>query len=288
MNQSGLSYAVEQLAQTMLALSDADLDHDWAWRYHSEGVRFALLGTYHELRALAVEIATGRAEAGQPLTIAQHTLAQYHAAYWDLLAVMLGVEDAILDTPPAEGEWSPRRVLDHIIGGDALFFTLVHFAREQQHRGEAPRNVKQEDFEALMGTEEEFDRQIAEQGLVGILNFYDGLHKRIMTEFADLSDAELNAPSLFWEGEPLSIRYRLHRFDAHLRQHTIQMVKTLAVVGPEWTEAKQLLRTVYNALAEVEGALLGNWDFKLERQEEVAAEIEARAMEIANVMSKAA
>jgi hypothetical protein len=272
----------------MLALSDADLDHDWAWRYHSEGVRFALLGTYHELRDLAVEITAGRAGAGRPITIAQHTLAQYHAAYWDLLAVMLGVEDAILDTPPAEGEWPPRRILEHVIGADALFFTLVHFARVQHRRGDSPRNIKREDFEALITTEEEFDQHMAEEGLAGILSFYDGLHQRIMSELASLSDEELNAPSLYWEGEPLSIRYRLHRFDAHLRQHTIQMVKTLAAVGPEWTEAKQLLRTVYNALAEVEGALLDNWDFMLERQQEIVAEIEARAMEIASVMSKAA
>jgi hypothetical protein len=43
----------------------------------------------------------------------------------------------------------------------------------------------------------------------------------------------------------------MHRFEEHLRQHTIQLDKTLAVVRPP-TEAHRLVRNVYNALADVE------------------------------------
>jgi hypothetical protein len=272
----------------MQVLSDVDLDRDWAWRYHAEGVRFALLGTYHELRDLAVEIMAGRATSGPPMSTAHHALAQYRAAYRDLQAVLLGVEDDILDRAPAEGEWPPRRILDHVISADAVFFTLIHLARDWYRRGETPRKLQQEDFEALLGPEELFDRQLAEHGLAGILTFYDDLHGRIVRELADLTEEELLAPSPYWEEEPVPIRFRLHRFDAHLRQHTVQMVKTLAVVGSEWTEARQLLRTVYNALAEVEGALIGAWDLNLERQRQVAREIEERATEIASVVAKAA
>jgi hypothetical protein len=45
----------------------------------------------------------------------------------------------------------------------------------------------------------------------------------------------------------------MHRFEEHLRQHTIQLDKTLAVISPP-TEAHRLIRNIYNALADVETA----------------------------------
>jgi hypothetical protein len=51
----------------------------------------------------------------------------------------------------------------------------------------------------------------------------------------------------------MPIRFRMHRFEGHLRQHTIQLDKTLAVIRPP-TEAHRLVRNIYNALADVETA----------------------------------
>ena len=55
----------------------------------------------------------------------------------------------------------------------------------------------------------------------------------------------------------MPIEFRLHRFDAHLRQHTIQVEKTLLAVLGFPSEAKQLVRIVCAALADVEGILIG-------------------------------
>ncbi len=55
----------------------------------------------------------------------------------------------------------------------------------------------------------------------------------------------------------LSIRHRLHRYEAHLIQHTVQIDKTLVAIGQPPSEAKQLLRKVYAALAEAEGVMIG-------------------------------
>jgi hypothetical protein len=51
----------------------------------------------------------------------------------------------------------------------------------------------------------------------------------------------------------MPIRFRLHRFEEHLRQHTIQLDKTLAAIRPP-TEAHRLVRNIYNALADVESS----------------------------------
>ncbi len=51
----------------------------------------------------------------------------------------------------------------------------------------------------------------------------------------------------------MQIRFRMHRIEEHLRQHTIQLDKTLAVIRPP-TEAHRLVRNIYNALADIESA----------------------------------
>ena len=42
-----------------------------------------------------------------------------------------------------------------------------------------------------------------------------------------------------------------------MRQHTVQIEKTRQLLGYQPTEAHWLIRQVYNALGEVEGAVLG-------------------------------
>ena len=60
----------------------------------------------------------------------------------------------------------------------------------------------------------------------------------------------------------MPIRFRLHRFEEHLRQHIVQLDKTLAVIRPP-TEAHRLVRNVYNALADVESASAPAEDLRL-------------------------
>src|SRR3712207_6856353 len=45
----------------------------------------------------------------------------------------------------------------------------------------------------------------------------------------------------------LPLRFRLHRFDSHLRQHTIQAGKTLEGIGRAPSEAKRLLQLIYRS-----------------------------------------
>jgi len=50
----------------------------------------------------------------------------------------------------------------------------------------------------------------------------------------------------------MPLRFRLHRFEEHLRQHTIQLDKTLVGIGRPSSEAHRLIRNIHNALADVE------------------------------------
>ena len=72
----------------------------------------------------------------------------------------------------------------------------------------------------------------------------------------------------------------MHRYVAHLSQHTIQVEKTLAAIGQAPTEARLLVQDLYRALGTAEGALLGAADTLSERRESLAASLRQWAAEI--------
>ena len=274
-----VTQAVEAFAATTAALPDEALEREWQWRAHDEeGVRFAFFVTYQELRELAALAATERATRGPARTLAQRILAQHHAAYRDLHGVLAGVDDGALDREPAPGEWSLRSVLEHVVGTEHGFFAVVSHALERHRRGEPPERTPH-DAIFTYHPEITFDGTLAQ-----ILARYDELHAKILRRFADLDEGDLAGNSLWWEGYPVELGFRLHRFDAHLRQHTIQVEKTLADTGYGLTESRRLLRLLYGALGEVEGALIGAADGASDRQREVAASITERATEIAGLV----
>jgi hypothetical protein len=126
-----------------------------------------------------------------------------------------------------------------------------------------------------------------EKGLAEMAAFYEGLHRRTMDEFAGAGDEEMQGLSLWWENEEYTLEYRLHRFDAHLRQHTIQAEKTLEMIGRGPNEAKRLLRLIYRALSEVESAVLGAGEVGADQLAALAATIVARAEEVVSVVAQA-
>ena len=304
----GLTQAVFKLAQAAHALSDADLDRDYTWRYHNEGLRFALIGTYHELRDLAATTAAERAVLFRRPTIAQRVLAQYHAAYRDLQATLIGADDALATRAPAPGEWPLWLTLWHMIETEQSFFPRCRYAVDQMHAGVDPQVMSNDERWALLAEEPATDparllqiiygdaiRTLEQEqqaampdaphaGFAALLSYYNGVHDTIVHDLATLTDAETLALSLWWEDAPLPVRYRLHRFDAHLRQHTIQIEKTLTALDAAPSETKRLLRLIYAALAEAEGAALGDSAGDSHSWHALAETIAARAGEITRLV----
>jgi hypothetical protein len=261
-DKSVLEHAVDEFARLTHSLSEADLQRPWEWgSYDEEGVRFAFFRTYEELRDLAVRLADERAASGAPLSRTQRILAQYQAAYRDLQAILLGIIEA------AQG-----------------FFFVIQYALE---RGRGTQNPP------LALTDEGWDdfwagdafEQVQEDGsFADLLAYYAELHARVLGEFAAIRDAELETPSKYWEAERMSIAFRLQRFDSHMRQHSVQAEKTLVALGHGPTEARRLLRLVYNALAEAEGRLIGDWQLGAEDCRALADRISGRTAEIAVIL----
>jgi hypothetical protein len=279
-----LYHAVGQFAAVTQAVADPDLDREWAWGdYDSEGVRFAFFRTYEELRELAASTAASRSPRLSP---AQRILAQYHAAYRDLEAALLDLSPAAAIQAPAEGEWPVRKTVAHIVGAELGFYGVVKWALERHRTGDGrPAEIPDEAWDDLVGETEESFQAMTEGSLDSLRAYHAVLHSQVLDEFAGIGDQELALPSRYWEGTAMSLRFRLHRFDSHLRQHTVQIDKTRqAIAGPP-SEARRLLRLVYGALAEAEAATLGAWQAGAAPRREVAAAISARAKEIAGILA---
>ncbi|HEX6269917.1 MAG TPA: DinB family protein [Anaerolineales bacterium] len=250
-----LTKAVEDFAALMLPLSAKDLEREWKWKDHDEeGIRFAIFVTLQELRHLAVTLSTLRPKP----TPAQHILIQYHAAYMDLQAALLGLSAEDADKAPAVGEWSVRRVFAHILSAEINFTITVRYALEK-HRActWTPERMSDEDENRLAGMSEEEYRALLRESLEGMRAYHRGFHLDIINEFSRITDQELSLPSTFWEETRFPIRHRLHRYEAHFAQHTIQIDKTLVAIRQAPSESKRLMRKIYAALAEAEGLMIG-------------------------------
>ncbi len=250
-----LSLAVENFCRLFLDVPEASLERKWAWQDHDrEGIRFSFFVTLQELRQLAVKLTVEQT----PLTPAQHILGQYHAAYLDLQAATLGLATDEADRAPADGAWSVRRTYAHLLGAEIAFSTTVRYALETHRAGTwHPEPMPEAEVTRLSGLSEVDYAALMGSPLTRILAFHRELHPRLVNEFASITTAELELPSTFWEQTRFPIRHRLHRFEAHLIQHTVQIDQTLATIGCAPSECQRLNRKIYAALAEAESALIG-------------------------------
>jgi hypothetical protein len=278
-----LRQAIEDLATLMLPLSEKDLEREWVWKDHDEeGIRFAFFVTLQELRDLAVTLAKLRSNP----TAAQLILSQYHAAFLDLQAALLGLSSEEAERAPAEGEWSIQRAYAHILGTEINFTIVVRYALEGHRAGTwTPDRFSDADADRLAGINDEEYLALIKSPVDGMIAYDRELHERIIEEFSRITDQELDLPSTFWEETRFPIRHRLHRYEAHFVQHTVQIDKTLVAIGQAPTDSKRLLRKIFAALAEAEGSMIGveNMDEAVARM--AASSISERTRGIRNLLS---
>ncbi len=272
-----LHQTVNDFALTMLPLSTKELERTWVWKDHDEeGIRFAFFVTIQELRQLAVTLESERA----PPTQAQRILGQYHTQYLDLGATVLDLSAQDSERAPTESEWPVRRVYSHILGADIIFSGVIRYALEGHRAGTwTPDDMSDEDELRLIGMSEKEYKSLLRSPLSDMQTYHHKLHTDILAEFSSITDEELDLPATFWEETRFPIRHRLHRFEAHIVQHTVQIDKTLAAIGLAPNESKQLIRYLFAALGQVEAALIESDDVP-EKCNDLAKIIQARIREI--------
>jgi len=279
MFNANLTTAVENFANLILPLTEKDLEREWIWKDHDEeGIRFACFVTLQELRHLAVTLST-------PQTPAQHVLTQYHAAYMELQAAVLELSDEDAEKIPSEGEWAVRRVYAHILSAEINFTAAIRYALEGHRAGTwKPDPMSDEEEIRMIGMSEAEYKTLVRSPLQDMLAYHHKFHHEIISDFCAITDKELDLPSTFWEETRFPIQHRLHRYEAHFVQHTIQIDKTLVAISQTPSEAKRLIRKIYAALAEAEGVMIGAEKMDEAVIESTSSSISERTTEIGGLL----
>ena len=252
MTSEALYGAVARFAAATRELPDRVLNNA-AWSFDAyDGVRYAFLHTTLELRQLAVEIVAHRRNTGRPPTQAQYALRQHHAAFRDVEALLLNVAEKDFRRQPAPHEWPVNVVLQHIHEVERYFFAAIRNTLLNPQ----PQSLDDVDVAEMAGEPLEIP---ADLPLAEMWAGYARLHAKVQRELDALTNEQLELRSPMWELEPWpTVRFRLHRFDSHLREHANQIEKALVLLDARPNEARLLLRQMYAALAEVEGVCIGD------------------------------
>ncbi|HUG48520.1 MAG TPA: DinB family protein [Candidatus Limnocylindria bacterium] len=243
--------SLSQALTVLGSVNDESLERPWTWRGGEADIRY---GFYRQLEALQEARARTRPLLAAALAHdppARPLVAMASAARWDLHGLVAGLSEADLDADPGGDEWTVRQTLAHICGGQRAYgwFTSWWLA-QRDLRGEAlPQRVPDELAELLPEEETEGVGSLADIGrrLDDILDLSAGA-------LAGLDDAAL-AEGARWSGVPVTIGFRIGRWSSHIREHTVQLEKTLAMLGRQPGEVDRLLRLIAGAYGRLEEEL---------------------------------
>jgi len=278
---SALAVEIRAFVEMLLQLPDealADNSGHWkgenGWQDYSDNLNDIAFLVSQQLRQLTVAVESRRASIGPKVTEANRILAQHQGAYRDFIGLVAGVRDDELDLTPFEKKWSLRSNIVHLTTAECWSQgPRVLHAIAQYRSGDAPKPMPI-DGDSFSGPPNDYGP------LTDMLARFDVGHNSLIQQLSTITDEELNATSVYWEDEPVDVRFRLYRFAWHIRSHTMQADKIRIALGHRLTDMDRHARLLYHALGEAEGVLIGAGESQSAGLETVAASIKARVQEM--------
>jgi hypothetical protein len=170
-------------------------------------------------------------EASRILTLAQ-------IAFGGLRGLLAGVDDDLLDRPPAPGEWTLRETLAHAIGV------------ERSYRANTQHALVRGDDEPLTlpaDRRPKPDPADTSGGMLDVVAAFAARRAETDAALAKLDARQLKRPSKWGPYEAahdVDVRFRLHRFASHIVEHTVQGEKTIASLGVTLNDPRAVVRTI--------------------------------------------
>ncbi len=226
---------------------DSALERAWVWRGGDVDVRYGFYRQYELMEDSRARIRPLLAAAGSSEGPARPLVAAASAARWDLHGLLAGLGDDDLDRDPGNGEWTVRATLAHIVGGQRFYawHTSWWLGRRDAPGDELPRKVPDDAFDLPEEATE------GEGSLADIQRRFDEITDLSTVAYADLGADDLAARAR-WSGLPVDVRFRIVRWSSHIREHTIQVEKTLGYIDRSTTEVDRLLRLICAAYGRLE------------------------------------
>jgi len=228
-------------------IPDGSLERVWKWRDGDVDVRYGIYRQYEVVEDARARVQSLLAGASETETPARPLVAAASAARWDLHGLLAGLDDGDLDRDPGNGEWTVRQTLAHIVGGQRgyAWYTAWWLAQRDAPAEDVPLSVPDD---AIDLPEESTE---GEGSLADIQRRFDEIVDLSATAYAGLGAVELAARGR-WSGVPVDVRFRLVRWGSHIREHTIQVEKTLGFIGRPVTEVDRVLRLIADACGRLE------------------------------------
>ena len=222
----------ETSLRALARCSDTDLARVWDWPGKGKAdLRNAFFYLLMEEQSALVVAATPTNEADRILALAQR-------AFGDLRGLLLAVPDALLDREPAKDEWSIRRTMEHTI------------QVERSYRANSQHGLLRHDGDPLTLPPERRPKPDPADTAGDALAITLALaRRRAETDLAlaGTDASQLSRPSQWAATDQpfdVDVRFRLHRFGAHLVEHTQQVEKTLRQLGQMETDAQAYVRQI--------------------------------------------
>jgi hypothetical protein len=219
------------------SLDEAALARPWTFRDKPTDVRYAIYRTLEDAQEVLVEL------AARPHPESRRILALAQEAFGDLRGLIIGLADDLLEQAPRDGDWSVGEVLRHVLAVEQRYAIQTAWAVE---RGEDdPLRIPADRLPPLA--------PVATPGGAGeLLARIAEARAETNRRLADVAPAAMTRPTQ-WMHYDVDVRFRLHRFAAHIVEHTVQCEKALAAFGWPLTEGRRAGRRLAAILGEIEG-----------------------------------
>jgi hypothetical protein len=241
----------DSLAQATLDLSlirDASLETGWRWGDDEADVRYGLYRCIEAIDDAAVEVARILRDTGGRRTPSAARIAGATAARWDLHGLLATMDSADLDRHPAATDWTVRETLGHIVGGQRAYGWFTAWWASRPPDEPVPDSIPP----AVVAASGLPDEDTEGSGtLTEVRARFDAVLDLAAGRSAHLDDEGIARPAR-WAGIPVTVGFRLGRWSSHLVEHTLQIDKTMALLGRSPSEVGRLIRLIHAAHGRLE------------------------------------
>jgi hypothetical protein len=237
-------------------IPDAALARVWLWKGGSEEeVRYGFYRIAETIERASIDAETAIRRASLERGPAADLVAPAIAACWDLQGLLIPLDDATWNADPGGGEWTVRQTLGHVVSGQRGYGATSAWWQERAYpAGDPglPAHAPDEIFDLLPTEEAE-----AEGTPAAIRERLDYVLDRSIERLAGLPADRLGLGAR-WSGFAVDVGFRLARWSSHIREHTIQVEKTLDMLDHRSTEVDRLVRHVLATWGRAETVVSGS------------------------------
>jgi hypothetical protein len=254
---------LRRIVADLLAVPDSALERPSPWRPTDVvgiELRYGLYGIHERFEAAIGTIEVERSAGdGAPIGPAVPALAAMAAARWELHGALAPLGPADWDADPGGGEWTIRQTVGHIISGQRSYGWYNAWYLREGVVGVETVRPSEDRFPPEPSEEDEGAGAPAE-----VLARLDEVVDANAGATAGLDAAAMQV-SARWNGLPVTIDVRLGRYESHIREHTVQIDKTFAMLDRRSTEVERLVRLILTTYGRLEARFVGRGTSDLER-----------------------